>query len=319
MMSRRAFTIVELLVVISVIGVLIMLLLPAVQAARAAAARVTCSNHLRQIGIALHNHHDALARFPSGRGAPTPLVFSPHAHLLRYAEQQSLSTSLDLNAPPTTFTVPPSTLYDGTRNQVAANTIVKLFTCPSDVAVGRVPGLLFGATNYVANAGSGRDGGNLATADGVFFLGSTIGFRDITDGTSQTVAFSERTLGSGEDISQMTMPNRAVREVSGSATPTSSECGASSSGTWNHERGAKWILGNYGNTLYNHFQAPNSANWDCMNATQQKALMTARSYHPGVVAVLFCDGSVRYLGESVALSTWRAIATRDESEILEMP
>jgi prepilin-type processing-associated H-X9-DG protein len=87
---------------------------------------------------------------------------------------------------------------------------------------------------------------------------------------------------------------------------------------WNHERGAKWIVGNYGNTLYNHALAPNSKTTDCLNATQQRGLMAARSGHKGGVNVVLCDSSVRFVADSVAIAVWRATATRAGGESLRL-
>jgi prepilin-type N-terminal cleavage/methylation domain-containing protein len=316
MRRRQAFTLAELLVVIAIIAILIGLLLPAVQKIRAAAARAACSNNLKQIGLALQAHHDTLGRFPPGRGAPLPAVFSAHAHLLPFLEQDALQRGIDYTAAPVTFSIAGGPTYDGTANLPAATTAVKVYLCPADRGGGRVPGSPYGATSYAANAGSGGgDFGGITQSDGVFFLGSAVGFGDLLDGSSQTAAFSERTLGPGQVGGDRRL---LILERPPGADPSPSGCDAEA-GTWNAERGAKWILGNYGNTLYNHALPPNPGDWDCMDVRQQKGWLAARSGHPGGVSVLFCDSGVRFVADGTAAVVWQALATRAGGEIALAP
>src|SRR3954453_4294695 len=87
-------------------------------------------------------------------------------------------------------------------------------------------------------------------------------------------------------------------------------------GAWVGQRGAKWLDGHYGNSLYNHYYTPNQTSWDCGNGSHNKGLWSARSWHPAGVNLLLTDGSVRFAGNQVAIETWRALATRDGGETI---
>ncbi|MFL5328513.1 MAG: DUF1559 domain-containing protein [Gemmataceae bacterium] len=315
MRRPRGFSLIELLIVISIIAVLIGLLLPAVQKAREAANRTSCGNNLKQIGLALHQYHDVCRHFPPGRGAPLPVIFSAHAYLLPFIEQTSLQGAIDFSSAPATFSSA-TTTYPGTANYPAATSVVRIFLCPSDPSPGQVPGSPYGATNYAANAGSGRVGyGTLTNADGVFFQNSAIALTDITDGTSLTAAFSERMLGNG-DAGSTDLTTIVLMLPAGDDT-TAGACSYPGSGTIYAERGEKWIVGNYGNTIYNHSLQPNSAAPDCTNTQQQKARLAARSTHPGGIQVLACDGAVHFIANSINAITWQALATRGGGEVAE--
>jgi prepilin-type N-terminal cleavage/methylation domain-containing protein/prepilin-type processing-associated H-X9-DG protein len=313
MKARQAFTLVELLVVIAIIGVLVAMLLPAVQAARESARRTSCGNNMRQIAIALQNHHGARNVFPKGRGNPFPLVFSVHSYLLPYMEEERLQNLIDYSAPPLTFGS-----FSGAANAMAAETVIPFFLCPSDQ--GHVPGQTFGPTNYAANTGTGTVlYGHLATGgDGVFYDGSKISLRQVNDGSAHTAAFSESLLGDNQPSTGVVPFNRQlhVLELPSGGDTTDMACGAGM-GTWSSIRGAKWINGHYGDTLYNHYYLPNAEPWDCGNAFHNKALTSARSMHSGGVQVLFCDGHASFVEENIELRVWRAFATRSGAEVFD--
>ena len=320
--ARRAgFTLVELLVVIAIIGVLISLLLPAVQQAREASRRAACANNLKQLGLALIEFHDANQHFPAGRGGPVPLVFSPQACLLPFVEQGGLYGEIDLTSSPMNLTIG-GVSYSGATNSTAAGQSVAILQCPSDPAAGQIPNSPYGTTNYAANTGSGTvNNGTLVSADGVFFLASCIGFANITDGSSHTAALSERMLGTGLTLPTLSSGDIGlyILELGNGVDASVPTCASLGTGDWYSTRGAKWILGNYGNTLYNHFYPPNSKQWDCMNQAQQKGFMAARSNHPQGVNVLLCDGSARFVTNSVDAVVWRDVSTIAGGEPVDAP
>ena len=191
MTRRYAFTLIELLVVIAIIAVLIGLLLPAVQKVREAAARMKCQNNLKQIGLSLHNYETPMSNMPPAR-ATSSLVHSALSRLLPYCEQESLQKLVDYNV--TIATVP---------NPTASATRVPFFVCPTDPANGQVTGSATAGSNYVVCNGPGvlniagvTNTLHLNIGDGPFQL-TPRRIAEITDGTSNTVALSETTLGTG--------------------------------------------------------------------------------------------------------------------------
>lgn len=313
-MNRRGFTLVELLVVIAIIGVLIALLLPAVQAAREASRRASCLNNLKQLGMAMHNYESARKEFPPGRNQ-YPRVVSAPARLLAYIEQGGLDELVD----------PDGTLAAGGQNDLACMKSVPLLVCPSDPRQGQAPGSAYFGANYAACNGTGiiQDSAGhvtyptIANGTGVFAQKPTR-LADILDGTSNTAAFSESLIGDGLPLTSLPTHREQIRlvvlEVPGGSNPTPAACDAGS-GVWSSRRGEQWINGHFGNTIYNHYYTPNPADkWDCGNGSHNKGLSTARSNHPGGVNLLLCDGSVRFVRDSISLTIWRAVSTRAGGE-----
>jgi prepilin-type N-terminal cleavage/methylation domain-containing protein len=192
-MLRKAFTLIELLVVIAIIAVLIGLLLPAVQKAREAGSRIRCANNLKQLGLALHNYHEANGSFPPGVVADTSDVrngkHSGLVFLLPYVEQQPLYRGYDF-----------ALSWKASANLAVAQVRVPTFLCPSgpnDVPDdGGVPGaptdyaFCKGAQAYLSASGAVQPG------SGLFDVDSLRRFADILDGTSQTFAMGEAVSGS---------------------------------------------------------------------------------------------------------------------------
>ncbi len=328
----RGFTLIELLVVIAIIAVLIGLLLPAVQQAREAARRAQCKNNLKQVGLAVHNYESTHGSFPPGR-VGFPMVFSAHAALLPYYDGGSLYNLIDFGTAPT-FVEPPVAPYS--KNVTAGLTKIAMLLCPSDL--GTVDGNSYGCTNYVVCTGSGTTPATryIRLGDGVMMdvkLRPSVKFRDVTDGLSNTVAASEQTLGNGYalggngsgSISAGTPPVNSDLQVLNltagqndtltGTDPSPSACVVGAAGSWAGIRGAKWLNGHFGDTLYNHGLTPNSDYFDCGNNSHNAGLTAARSRHIGGVHVLLCDGSTRFVNENVYSVLWQGLASRAGGEV----
>jgi hypothetical protein len=288
-------------------------LLPAVQQAREAARRIQCRNNLKQLGLALHNYEGTHDVFPPGR-LGFPLVWSAQAQLLPFVEQANLQDLFDFDAPPLTFN---GAFPAAAANEAAARTRIPLLTCPSDADAVPESGFA-GGISYPACAGSGLvNNGSINDSDGVIYSRSSVRFRDLTDGSSNTTAFGEQILGDGVDVAPPVEDHRwRVVELPGATPTTVAACQAGSAPAWSGQRGAKWVNGHFADAIYNHFLPPNAKQPDCHNRSHNFALTSARSNHTGGVQTTLCDGSVRFVNEGVELAVWRGLATRRGGEVL---
>jgi len=309
---RSGFTLIELLVVIAIIGVLIALLLPAVQAAREAARRAQCVNNLKQLGLAVHNYHDRVGSLPGAELVWNGSSFSALTHMLPGLEQTVLYNSINFSV--LTNTDP--------ANTTAMFTNVSSFICPSDVNNSALAAI--GAqTNYMADMGSwivwqAAAGPNvgLAPPNGVFYGNSATRFADVTDGLSNTGFYSERILADGNNA--IVSPIADVFFSPGSPLTLNdavTQCNAIDITNLANQfplfMGAPWINGQH---VCLHVTTPNTRS--CGFFVQLRAVMPPSSRHPGGVNLLLGDGSVRFIKDSIDLATWRALGTRSGSEII---
>ena len=337
-LNRRAFTLIELLVVIAIIAVLIALLLPAVQQAREAARRSQCKNSLKQLGLALHNYHDTHSTLPPGRLVTqvdgSGHCYSAYGHLLPHLDQAPLYYQIDFNSNPDV----------GFANAIPLSTNLPVLLCPSDPFVTLQPASATAPSsavhNYPLNTGttypiSTRNASGTPVT-GIFFENSSVRFRDVTDGMSNTVCISEtlRSQLGGPTTWDGVSPTNGFALTQGNNNSTTgpeltnyaSQCHAAGL-LLQQTRGSKWLYGAPGHSMYNHLRVPNDRDIDCRggipHSDKTDALwrtlshnVTAHSRHIGGVHALLCDGSVRFVSENIDITTWQGLGSRNGGEVV---
>jgi len=300
--SRLAgFTLVELLVVIAIIGVMVGLLLPAVQAAREAARRMACTNNMKQFGLGLHNYHDTFKILPPRQGGSQTGTINNGTRLnglvglLPFLEQAPLydmiSGSLTIGA--TTFPPMGPVPWDGAYTPW--QTQVPMFICPSE-AMHRSSDTI-GKHSYKFCSGDALNVNNTIPR-GVFGYYSRVGLRDILDGTSNTIFMSERAFPmSGTDMNNTgTGTNLTIPAECNAQFDRTTLLYTAGNSDWS---GRRWCDGGAGFAGFNTILPPNSPSCAHNSHDAQNGFYSASSRHPGGVHILLADGATRFVSNSI--------------------
>ena len=324
--NRNAFTLVELLVVIAIIGTLVGLLLPAVQSAREAARQTSCSNNIRQFGLAILNFESTKGHLPAiGTGTTSQTAYAVQAQILPYAENQSLLSLVDFTQNITLGTGGTQTINP--VQQPAARTVVEMFLCPSDggpTAYLENSGT-WAPTNYMVNIGSGTTTTMRSTQqpnDGLFWYTSKLRPSRVADGMSKTMLAAEAVRGASRDATGARPTadrDRFYAQLGGSTPGSGTDDASACSGVtaWHGRRGTSWLWGREFATCFNAVHTPNDAEPDCSRSGA--GAFKAASRHTGGVQVLMLDGSARFVSNDVGLTVWRAASTRAGGETDTLP
>jgi prepilin-type N-terminal cleavage/methylation domain-containing protein/prepilin-type processing-associated H-X9-DG protein len=304
---RAAFTLIELLVVIAIIAVLVGMLLPAVQKVREAANKSRCQNNLKQIGVAMHNHHDTYGKLPAGNGygGPTPLRRSWTVLLLPFLEQDNIYKGVTLNL---------SQLDNGTVGSAGKTNLqliqdnLKVVLCPSDSGsatpkprTDNASGITLALTNYAGNVGDHRNGSGTGTpaADGQWYdygnsattamqtrgvitrYGFGANFNEISDGTSNTYCVGE------------VVPDWCVWQ------------------DWGHQ--------SFATTAYPVNWRNSDLQRGALSPSNASETITFRSRHIAGANFVFCDGAVKFINDSIDYTLYRALASRAGGEAVSPP
>jgi prepilin-type N-terminal cleavage/methylation domain-containing protein len=333
--AARGFTLVELLVVIAIIGILVALLLPAVQAAREAARRSQCQNNLRQIGLAVLNYENASRTFPMGATLFEGSTW--HAFILPFIEDAALKDLMTFGenasgnwqwAQPGPYTYP---LVPPYQNIQPLETVIPIFRCPSagmpdhqyDVSadgwhvMNRVPGSYLGcASGIQIRQGTGAPSLlGYPTADGVLYgtdkdqKEPVVEIRHIADGTSKTILVGEAV----HDVAAQNESGTRAENLQGSRKDHwyigSDDIDTTSSDL-------SEVLGSTGvpPNLHRSPQKYNCVEFSPGSAECQALQLSFGSEHSGVVQVVLCDGSVHAINEGIDAAAWRAWGTRNSQD-----
>jgi prepilin-type N-terminal cleavage/methylation domain-containing protein len=336
------FTLVELLVVIAIIGVLVALLLPAVQAAREAARRSQCSNNLKQMAIGFHNYEGTYKRLPRTASSFIPVPpaanaspntggnwngYSAHVMLLPFIEQDNVFKQFrwDQAHHEALAALPlPGPLT------VVRTTPIKTFVCPSDRTFPSTTEL--GVNNYGVSEGSCKGyTTNTAISNGMFVRAFDRPFADVTDGLSNTIMIAEFLKGDntntlftihGDFVRNQPFPSTFADQYTSEADVTAYgvQCAG---GTADHRwyAGFQWSAPGYYNTEINTLAPPNWKYPACMPCAgcgegDSGGVWPARSRHPGGAMHAMGDGSVRFVSNTVNFQAYQAMGSATGGEAI---
>jgi prepilin-type N-terminal cleavage/methylation domain-containing protein len=329
MNHRRGITLIELLVAIAIIGILVALLLPAVQSAREAARRSQCQNNLKQIGMALQLYHDVHSVFPRGAYPASGSSGGWEAHgngpftmLLPYMEQRALYDQWNF-----------STAMTGASNNVLAEkTHIDVFLCPSDFT----PSACYAGNNYALSTGPNVAWTTIPSeALGVAGVRVSHGLRDILDGTSQTILAAEIIKGDGDNgiqggkfsegdvIRGVPWTIRRIKPTAQELRQRDALC-RTAFGYGNHhgQGGWYWFQPHPYDSMFNTISPPNPPYANCVDQsiyhdTDGAGLFPSRSYHSGGAMHVFCDGSVRFMADSTEHVLYQGLGTIAGREVID--
>lgn len=354
LVSRQGFTLVELLVVIAIIGILVALLLPAVQAAREAARTMNCKNNLKQIGLALQNYHGARGSFPTNQtGSGTAQgssceagYFSWHTQILPYLEQSNLFDSIDFEANMSSDCSSGAPIDAAHPNAIAAATVVEGFLCPSD-STKSDNAVVMGPASPASDSYAGNVGWPVSASgfeseretpglhNGVIGLenpgnpskwhrGGKVSIRMISDGTSNTVAVAERLIQKGATLDEIRNAPEQLKSfhLTGASRTLETMADRCNAGSTHSDSvasaylGRAWISG-WAPTgpTYMHLLTPNSRHCHFVNlSTDGDFAVTPTSNHAGGVNVVMADGHVEFVTDDIDPRIWWAMGSRDAGE-----